>query len=295
LKGDIVVHDNSSSKKLRCSDIIGARPLKTGNNTYFSGVISVYPAAFKKLIIDYFESEFKEYRKYHGLGRDKKDYLRDWGFHISNYTEDLANNPKLITPQGEELVLASATYLIIDTSEVLKKISGLKSIRQMSGPDDEIRIISLQNKDGSEILGSLEIVDDRIRIESYSHSMLNKAKSMIEKTLGRHIEHLEDRTKSPESYIKKAKQEKMKLNKLPPGIRSLKELEKKLDEYYAEWIDQPLHALNGKTPREAAKTSEGRKELDLVLNELESLYKHARMRGEPYIDINRIRKELYTE
>lgn len=292
LKKELTVYDYSSSKKLKCSDIIGARPLKAGDHTYFSGVISVYPAAFKNLIADYFEIDFKVYRKSRGQDRDKNDYLRDWGFHMSNYAEDLANNPQFITPKGEELVLASAIYLVKDNSEVMKKIGSIKWLKQVSGPDDEISIFSLENENGNEILGSLEIADNRIKIESYSHSMLIKAKSMIKKELGGNIDHLEDLTKGPDSYIRKDKQEKMRLNKLPPGVKSLKELEKKLDEHYAEWIDQPLRALNGKTPREAAKTSEGRKGLNLVLNELESIYEHAKMRGEPYFDLNKIRKQL---
>ena len=82
------------------------------------------------------------------------------------------------------------------------------------------------------------------------------------------------------------------MKKLPTGVKSLKELEKKLDEYYTDWIDQPLPALNGKTPRDAAKTSEGRNDLNLVLNELENIYKHAKMRGEPYFDLNKVRKQL---
>ena len=295
LKGEIIVRDSSSSKKLKRTDIIGARPLKAGGNTYFSGVISVYPSAFRKLIIDYFESEYKEYRKAKGPGRNKKECLRDWGFHISNYAEDLANNPKLITSRGEELVLATATYLIKDASEVKKRISSIKSLKQMSRQDDEIVVFSVVNDDGGEISGSLEIMDNIIRIESHSQNMLNKAKSLIERDLEGHIEHLEDQTKGPELYIKQAKREKLKLKKLPPGINSLKELEKKLDKHYSDWIDQPLHALNGKTPREAAKTTKGRKDLNLVLNELESLYKHAKLRDEPFFDVNILRRKLNLE
>jgi hypothetical protein len=292
LNDEIKVYDSSSSNKLKPSDIIGARPLKAGKNTYFSGVISVYPAAFKKSITDYFESEFNLYRKSRGPERDISEYLREWGFHISNYAEEMANNPQLVTPEGEELVLASATYRIKDNSRALKKIGGIKPLKELSGPDDEIRIFSLENEEGTEILGSLEVADKTIKLESYSLNMLNKAKSMIEKELGDHIEFLEDRTKGLDSYIRKEKQEKIKLNKLPPGVKSLKELEKELDDYYSGWIDQPLQALNGKTPRQAAKTSEGRKDLHLVLNELENIYKHAKMSGEPYFDLNKIRKKL---
>ncbi len=292
LKKEYKVHDSSSSKKLQRSDIIGARPLNTGDNTYFSGVISVYPAAFKKIILEYFDSEFKQYRKSYGADRNVNEYLRDWGFQISNYVEDLANNPQFITPEGEEVVLASATYVMKDRSEVLKLIEEIKSLKLISGTNDEIRIYSLEKEGDNNISGSLEAADNKIKIETYSLDMLNKAKSMIEKELEGHIEHLEDSTKGMDSYIRKNKDEKMKLNKLPPGVKSIKELEKKLDEYYAGWIDQPLPALKGRTPREATRTPEGRKELNLVLTELENIYKHAKTRGEPYFDLNKIRKEL---
>ena len=50
--------------------------------------------------------------------------------------------------------------------------------------------------------------------------------------------------------------------------------------------------LGGQTPNEALQTKEGKDKLSLVLNELENLFEQAKKRGEPYYDVNKLRKQL---
>jgi hypothetical protein len=103
---------------------------------------------------------------------------------------------------------------------------------------------------------------------------------------------VEDKAKGMESYTERDQKAKTKLKRLPPGVKNKKELEKKLDECYKEWLDLPLTALDGLTPKEAARTAEGKKKLNIVLRELENIYKLAREHGEPYYDIKKVRLEL---
>lgn len=292
LNKEFRVHDSSSSKKLKTSDIIGARPLRAGDNVYFSGIVSAYPGAFKSIILEYFESEFEQYRESRGAGADKKEYLRDLGFQISNYLEDLATNPHFITPEGEDLVLASAAYKIGDGNKALGKLAGITSFKEISGPGDEVRVFVMDIGGKNNISCTIEVDDGIMNIETYSIEMLKRAKSLMERELEGLITHLEDKTRGIETYGDRNKKASAKLRRLPPGVKSKKELDRNLDEYYAGWIDRPLSALKGLTPREAAKTAKGRKELDVVLNELENIYKHAGLRGEPYFDIEKLRKKL---
>lgn len=291
LNREFRVRDASSSRQLRTSDIIGARSISAGDNVYFSGIISAYPAAFKNIILDFFESEFRRFRESRGEGADRKEFLRDLGFQISNYADDLARNPHFITPEGEDLVLASAVYRIGNRGEVLKRLGGIESLTLITRPEDEINIFSLEKSGENDLSGAVEVEENRITIETYSLQMLGRAKSIIERELNGLIEHLEDRTKGMESYTDR-KKENARLSKLPPGVKSRKELDRSLEEYYARWIDLPLPALNGLTPRNASKTAQGRINLKTVLDELENFYEHARMRGEPYFDLSRVREEL---
>ena len=59
--------------------------------------------------------------------------------------------------------------------------------------------------------------------------------------------------------------------------------------HYADWLDQPLPALDRKTPRESVRTAAGRVAVDLLLKDMEHL--EQRSPGTPF-DFTAIRREL---
>ncbi|MFZ5647935.1 MAG: antitoxin Xre/MbcA/ParS toxin-binding domain-containing protein [Bacillota bacterium] len=65
-----------------------------------------------------------------------------------------------------------------------------------------------------------------------------------------------------------------------------------LDDYYERWINQPVQALGGKTPRESCKTVHGRAKVEELLRELEKVEKNRMRRGEPHYDVNKVRSRL---
>lgn len=294
------VRDTSSSKKLKASDVIGARPLGAGELTYFSGVISVYPATFQEIILEFFNSGFRDYRREHGNPGTKRDYLKDYGFQIGHYLEDFVRNPRFVSSGGEELVLASSLYSVSDEKAVLKKLRGDKAFEELSAPVDEIKIFAFEDAGDHAASGTLEIENGDLRVQCYSRDMLGRVKARIEKDLGKLVSHREDTLKNLENFIgskegnkeiKSVKKSSKKARKLPPGVKNNKELDRELDDFYTEWLDQPHPALGGKTPREAASSGE-KTALLHILGELESYYTHALERGEPYFDIAKIKKQL---
>ena len=80
---------------------------------------------------------------------------------------------------------------------------------------------------------------------------------------------------------------------LPPPLPPSPEMERLLAEskarHYATWPDVPLPALDGRTPRECARTHAGRNEVDLLLKQMENM--DHRAPGEPF-DFSIIRDEL---
>ncbi len=65
-----------------------------------------------------------------------------------------------------------------------------------------------------------------------------------------------------------------------------------LDEYYDRWIDKPVPALDGKTPREACRTAEGRARLEALFEELEMVEASRELKGEPHYDLQKVRRKL---
>ena len=286
------VLDKSSSKQIKRSDIIAARPIKIGNHYYFSGIVSLYPPPFKNLITEFFDKEFEEYKKLYGSQKSKLNYLKDWGYQIGAFVEETVNNPHFVTPEGHEFVIAIAEYLVEHYEECINKIVKIKSLNEVSDKDEELRVFSWEKTGSNTITGDLEIEKEKLRIECYSIDMLALAKSKIETQCKDFITHIKDTTKELSSFIDKSTSEPKKAKKLPLGVKNKKEIDSELDRHYDNWVKTPLEILGGISPKQAMKSKDGRVKLSLVVDELEALYLQARKRGEPYYDVSKLRKKL---
>jgi hypothetical protein len=288
----IFVIDNSASKQVKISDIVGARLITTDKNTYFSGVISVYRQTFKSFIIDFYNREFKEFKETFGKKSSHYDFLKNWGFLIGNYLEHILEHSRFLTPDGDELVFARADYSFADFNLVVSKIRKVMTIQEISGGSDELRVFVLSNIEKKNVNTIIEVEVGKLAIQAHSVDSLDRAKTFIEKKLKGLITHKGDSTKHPDSLINDSWLVTAKLKKLPFGVRNKKKMDRILDEYYEDWIDEPIDALNGESPREALKTKYGRNKLISILSELEKLYQHAKKMGEPYYDVKKLRNKL---
>jgi hypothetical protein len=65
-----------------------------------------------------------------------------------------------------------------------------------------------------------------------------------------------------------------------------------IDEYYDRWVNCPISALNGLTPKQACRNSEGRKFLKEMLHELEQVEIERKRNGEPFYDFRKVWQKL---
>lgn len=65
-----------------------------------------------------------------------------------------------------------------------------------------------------------------------------------------------------------------------------------LDEFYDRWVDRPVPALSGKTPRQACGTEEGSARVEELLRELERVEAVRERKGEPHYDVRKVRRKL---
>jgi len=286
---EILVYDKIISSNLKTVDIIAARPLKTGDKYFFSGIISVYPIIFKQIIIDYFKKEYDLYIADNNEELSVAGFLKDFGFVIGNYIEDLINHPQLISQEGDEFLVATAKYSINGNKSVLKILNESKELSFIQNPLDKSDYYYLKEIEDIEVGANIEIDKEFLTITCNTKNKLQSTRSFIESILGDFITHISDNIKNLNSYIEFSKKNKFKL---PKGFRSRKKFQKSLDDFYADWIDQPLEALNGSTPRQALKSQEGRNKLENILLELEKLYDNARKAGEPYYEVSKLRELL---
>ena len=65
------------------------------------------------------------------------------------------------------------------------------------------------------------------------------------------------------------------------------------ERFYADWVDQPLPALGGSTPRAAARSAQGRAAVDVLLKDMENHERRAQ--GDAAFDFSVIRRQLGLE
>ncbi|MGQ0794332.1 MAG: hypothetical protein ACT4NX_09675 [Deltaproteobacteria bacterium] len=288
--GEALRISEAAAGQISAGSIVEGRALKTGSSCHFASVIMVYPAPLKPLILDFFQNEFREYRKTFGSRKSAKEYLKDWGFLISHFVEEAAKNPKFLTPDGDALIFASATYSVENYAKALREIRKIPSLEEIKGGTDDLRVFSWRRGGGAaELLGSIELEPDKLLVQCHSAESLSKIKNLIDETLKDAITYIADKIATPDASPKiksPRKKRKSAADKKPDS---------EFDAYYDEWVHKPLGDLDGKTPNEAAGTKSGRQKLESILDELESLYNYSRDHGEPYFDVTKLRRKLGIE
>jgi len=286
---EINVHDSIVSNQLKITDIISARPVKTLKRYYFFSLVNVYPLILKPVIKEYFEKNFNIYKNNFEGNLSSQDFLKDYGYLLGNHLDDVINHPKYLTPDGEEFVVASSIYSLSNKNHVIKIIKDNDNFSLLNDALDDLIIFRLNTLNNKKIDIHLELEEKHLTVNANSINTLSEVKIYLEKLIGPLIKHKEDSSKNFNDLTKDSKKPTFKL---PKGVRSKKQFNNQLDEYYSKWIDTPLEKLNGLSPRRALNTPKGRKSLELILLDLELLYEDAKKAGEPYYEVNKLREKL---
>jgi hypothetical protein len=62
------------------------------------------------------------------------------------------------------------------------------------------------------------------------------------------------------------------------------------EQHYTKWLDMPLPALRGKSPREVSRTKAGRAQLEAMVKDIEMIESH--MPPSERYDVNKLRAAL---
>jgi len=288
----ITVKDKNTSSKANVSEIIFARPLKTGGIYYFSGAISIYPNIFKQTILEIFEKEYLEYRKINGSDSTKEQFLRDWSYLVSNQIDDVVKHPQFLNRDGEEFIISSAKYRLNNLNQVEEKLLGMEYLKEITELSSNFKAYILDRSQVNKYYANIEIENDVLTLKCNSRKKLELAKSDLEDQLDDLISHTQDEFHELPRSNNDRKEKRNKDQELPSDALSEDELERELDNYYETWIDTPLEALGNLTPLQAMKTIKGKERLENILKELEKIYDHAKKVGEPYYDVRKLRDKL---
>jgi hypothetical protein len=183
--------------------------------------------------------------------------------------------PQLETPEGDPLAFASVKYQHTDPQEIRRILGqagdfGLDDDLQPA-PDGSIQFAWFETASGApalaeplerRILATLALTSTTLTVETLSRRRRRACRHRLEQLLGNRIQLLDMETRSAEQVLREpSPQPEPKPLELPPEV--VAELEERM---IRQWLDESIPALGGLTPREAAKTPEGRRRLDALFD-----------------------------
>lgn len=224
--------------------------------------------------------------------------IRRW----EDAVEDLDARPRfptsLCNTDGDPLLLTADHFDVVagakpDVEARLATLEGADRVDDGEGPCI-FRFVasgaSRQTSLESTLIGQARLTSTTLRVETNSRARADALRARIEAACGDRVSHRAREHADPLSE-KAPRKPCGPEPELPPEFQQLVREHKQ--NHYADWVDQSLPALGGETPREAVQTAQGRRDVDVLLKDMEN--HEQRFGGVATFDFSQLRRQLGLE
>ncbi|HVL69895.1 MAG TPA: SEC-C metal-binding domain-containing protein [Vicinamibacterales bacterium] len=278
----VFVTEHSGSTQLATWDLLGARVVADSTGVpRFEGGVYLYPRSGKDTILREFRKYQRRFKK-RAPGATVGDFFRRHAAVFNWLWLDLVvlrEPPTLVTAEGDEINFTATDFQILDAPALQ---AALKACADLEA-DEEGSYTWLEETDEmSRVLGRLLIDGDRLRLETTSRPRGERGRSLLESIAGAAIRHRGTSHTSVESAMAQLRERPRESpqQEVPPEIAAdlVKEWQ---DRHYQRWMDEPVPALDGHTPREAAASKKLRPKLIELLRTFDNHTERGRLAGQP--------------
>lgn len=176
--------------------------------------------------------------------------------------------PQLVTTDGEEIVFCEAIFDLTDADAARKRLREHPDVEEDDGAFVWLDHRGRQQLGGGPLLlGSIRLTDRRLVLETSSKERIEKGKEFLRGCLGDLVRHRLDSIKDLEVAMDEHRARGPggpPQDEIPPEMQA-ELVSQFMQERLMAWIDEPIPMLDGKTPRQVARTKAGkRKVLDMI-------------------------------
>jgi hypothetical protein len=290
----VAVHEQSASRQLGRSDLLAVRVIRSG----VSGQpeMEAGPLLMSRLQRQALVSQLASYRaefdRENGGTGANAFYKETPPFFHSAWVSAILDPPipRLANTDGDEMLITRAHFEVRDRERLLRALDasdelqreGSKTVWSWSGA----------NREGKSVLfGQIELEGDLLKLETNSAARGARGRTLIETLAGNAVVHRatshEDLSRTLREAIRSGRTDEVHARAAPAEIPAEAQEDLMLDYYarhYRQWLDDRIPALDGRTPREAAKDPVRRPKLRELLRGLEGMYQMALRSNEPAYD-----------
>jgi hypothetical protein len=295
------IREVKGSRQLAVRDTVLARVVDYKGASYFCGM---YPSILPPMPAAHIVAQLRrrlrskesvppDVLREEGLGLAM---IRHWANAVRDEREAAARPKKLVNTDGDDLLLTTDHFDFdpADRADIWAKLGSIEGVDadHPAAADGQLTAFKQGNAIHSHwentVIGHLALTDGRLEVETNSVERADRLREKIEVACGGRLKH---RAREHADPLSSARSRHESSRPRPPPSREEEEaLQGFREQHYRHWLDEPVPALGGKTPRQAARSRRGLQQVDLLLRTMEN--NEQRVPDHAPFDFGPLRREL---
>jgi hypothetical protein len=284
-KKRIRVAERLGTRQLVRWDVLATRVmLGAGGVPVLDGIPYLYPARAKDAILKDLRGVHRRFRRQ--VPGDDVDFFKRFGslfflWWIQHVV--LASRLQLRTAEGDAMVFATAVFDVRDRDAVDRLLAGHPDLSRQD--DGSYAWHEPETAEGFRRgLGAFVPDAGRLVLETTSRARAERGRAFLEALAGEAVRHRATSLESVEQAMRRRPPKPArKADEIPPEVEA-EIVQGYYERHYRSWVDTPLPALGGKTPREAVSSQTGRPKVVALLKDMENHSARERLAGRPAYD-----------
>jgi len=202
--------------------------------------------------------------------------------------------PRMVTPDRDPIVFARVVFDVHDQTALRAALDARENLHRQDA--DSYVWLGRARKGAQRILGTIALREGRLVFESLSLLRAKRGRVMIEVLAGPSATYRATSFEGMKPALAREGERppRTPAREVPANIQA-EVIGKFLEQHYSGWLEHPLPALDGRTPRAAAKLKSARPKVISLLKHMESMAEHDRREGRPAYDFGWMWGELGLE
>ncbi len=302
------VRERLGTRQLVVWDLIAARVmLGPANVPVLDGLPYLYPALAKEEILKRLRWAHRNFKR-RVPGGDLTAFFKRHGMLFHHLWLDhvaLRPMPRVVTGEGDEVVLARVVFDVKDQGAVAAALAHHPDLRQQDDGSSVwleaeqaadrpparraakgIQVTSMRFEAGEaprRSLGTVALKGQYLVFEATSRPRAERGRAMIEALAGSAVAYRATGYQDVGQAAKASPNPAARPSEIPPEVEA-KLLGEFYEQHYRGWLDEPLPALGGRTPRETTGLKSGRGKVISLLKAMENMAERQRRDGRPACD-----------
>ncbi len=293
----VTVRERSASRMASRGQLLAARVIRagvSGQPELDYAMIALAPLSRRQLVAD-LQEWYDEHRAAHPGAPDDTFWRQTPPFLHEVWMSSILDPivPTLLNTDGEPMVLTHLRFSVLDEAALVAALDGAEGVERDEGLRWMWSALNAQSK--LVMLGTLRVVDSVLHLESNSVARGERGRALIEAAAGQAVSFIAASHEDPTERIRDAARrgDRGEPEEDPIPRELLEELAlADMSGHYRAWVDEPVPALDGKTPRAAAGIPAYQPRVAELIRGLEGMYQDALRGDQPAYDPTWMWEEL---